>query len=124
MDFVTNTAAGVILLVKSELADDVADRVEPSGVLCLAKPMTRSAMLHTVKIALAAHNRLNQLLQEKRTLERRLEQQRLVDRAKFLLMEHASMSEAQAHRYIVKQSMDLRTTKEAVANQVLSMYEI
>ncbi len=124
VDFVTNTAAGVILLVKSELADDVADRVEPSGVLCLAKPMTRSAMLHTVKIALAAHNRLNQLLQEKRTLERRLEQQRLVDRAKFLLMEHASMSEAQAHRYIVKQSMDLRTTKEAVANQVLSMYEI
>lgn len=124
LDFVSNTAAGVVLLVKAELFEEVAERVEPGGVLCLVKPMTRSTMLQTVKIALATHARLNQLLLEKRTLERRLEQQRLVDRAKFALMEHAAMTEAEAHRYLVKQAMDLRTTKEAVANQVLSMYEI
>ncbi len=124
LDFVANTAAGVVLLVKAELNEEVAERVEPNGVLCLIKPMTRSAMLHIVKIAMATHARLNQLLQEKRTLERRLEQQRLVDRSKFALMEHASMTEAQAHRYLVKQAMDLRTTKEAVANQVLSLYEV
>lgn len=124
LDFVANTAAGVILLVKAELIEEVADRVEPGGVLCLTKPMTRNAMLHTVKIAMAHHARLNNLLQEKRALERRLEQQRLVDHAKFALMEHAAMTEAQAHRYLVKQAMDLRTTKEAVANQVLSLYEI
>ncbi len=124
LDFVTNTAAGVVLLVKAELNEEVAERVEPGGVLCLAKPMTRSAMLHTLRIAMATHTRLNQVLQEKRALERRLEQQRLVDHAKFLLMENAAMTEAQAHRYLVKQAMDLRTTKEAVANQVLSLYEI
>ncbi|HWR22017.1 MAG TPA: ANTAR domain-containing protein [Feifaniaceae bacterium] len=124
LDFAANTAAGVVLLVKAELYDEVAERAEPGGIFCLTKPMTRSTMLHTVKLALAAHTRLNQLLQEKRTLERRLEQQRLVDRAKFALMEHASMTEAQAHRYLVKQAMDLRTTKESVANQVLSVYEV
>ncbi len=124
LDFVSNTAAGVVLLVKAELFEEVAERVEPGGVLCLVKPMTRNTMLQTVKIPLATHARLNQLLLEKRTLERRLEQQRLVDRAKFALMEHAAMTEAEAHRYLVKQAMDLRTTKEAVANQVLSMYEI
>lgn len=124
LDFAANTAAGVVLLVKSELYEEVAERVEPGGVLCLTKPMTRNAMLHTVRIAMAAYARLNQALQEKRALERRLEQQRLVDRAKFLLMENTAMTEAQAHRYLVKRAMDLRTTKEAVANQVLSLYEI
>lgn len=123
-DFAANTSAGVVLLVKAELSEEVAERVEQKGVFCVAKPMTRDAMLRAVRYALASHTRLNTLLQEKRAVERRLEQQRLVDRAKFALMERANMNEAQAHRYLVKQAMDLRTTKESVANQVLSLYEI
>ncbi len=124
LDVAANTAAGILLLIRADLLDDVCERVETSGVLCLSKPMAQSSLLHMAKIALAAHTRLNHMLLEKRALERRLEQLRLVDRAKFALMEHAAMTETQAHRYLVKQAMDLRTTKEAVANQVLSLYEL
>lgn len=123
-DAAANTAAGVLLIIKAELFEEVQERVEGAGVLSLAKPMTRSAMLHTVKLGLAVSARLNRLQLEKQALERRLEQQRLVDHAKFALMEHAAMTEAQAHRYLVKQAMDMRTTKEAVANEVLSMYQL
>ena len=123
-DAAASTAAGVVLLVKAELFEEVQERVENAGVLCIAKPMTRAAMSHAVRMGLAVGARLNRLQLEKQALERRLEQQRLVDRAKFTLMEHAAMSEAQAHRYLVKQAMDQRTTKEAVASQVLSMYQL
>lgn len=123
-DAAVNTAAGVVMLIKAELCDDVAERVETQGVFCVAKPMMRVNLIRIVRQALASHTRLNALLLQKRALERRLEQQRLTDRAKFVLMERAGMTEAQAHRYLLKQAMDLRTTKESVAAQVLSHYEM
>lgn len=123
-DAAVNTAAGVVMLVKAELCDEVADRIESQGVFCVAKPMMRASLLRTVRQALASHTRLNALLLQKRALERRFEQQRLTDRAKFVLMERAGMTESQAHRYLLKQAMDLRTTKETVAAQVLAHYEV
>ena len=36
---------------------------------------------------------------------------------------HLAFSEAQAHRYIEKQAMDMRATKRAIAEEILKTYE-
>ena len=53
----------------------------------------------------------------------KIEDIRIVDRAKLILISFMSMSEKEAHRYIEKQAMDLRVTRRAVAEGILKTYE-
>ena len=53
-----------------------------------------------------------------------MEDIRLVDRAKCILISQMDMREEEAHRYLEKQAMDRRTTKRAVAEGILKTYEI
>ena len=59
----------------------------------------------------------NQKLQDK------LEEIRLIDRAKCVLIQYLNMTEQQAHRYIEKQSMDLRQSRVVTAESILKTYE-
>ena len=52
-----------------------------------------------------------------------VEDMKVINRAKLLLMTHLNMSESQAHRYLEKQSMDLRVSKLKVAKQVIKTYK-
>ena len=49
---------------------------------------------------------------------------KIINRAKFTLMQCLTMSEEQAHRYLEKQAMDMRISKLDVARRVLSTYEL
>jgi len=57
------------------------------------------------------------------TLQEKMEEIRLVNRAKWLLIEELKMTEQEAHRYIEKQAMDRCVTRRAVAEQILSIYQ-
>lgn len=51
-----------------------------------------------------------------------MEEIRLVNRAKWLLISELKMEEPQAHRYIEKQSMDLCVPKRQVAEDIIRTY--
>ena len=48
---------------------------------------------------------------------------RVVNRAKWLLMEKLNLSEKDAHYYIEKQAMDLRIPRREVAGNIIRTYE-
>ena len=50
------------------------------------------------------------------------EEIRLVNRAKWLLIEHQEMNESDAHRYIEKQAMDRCVTRRTIAEGVIKAY--
>ena len=56
-------------------------------------------------------------------LQQKIEEIRLVDRAKCALIQYLNLTEAQAHRYIEKQAMDLRLSRRQVAEAILKTYE-
>jgi response regulator NasT len=60
---------------------------------------------------------------EAEKLKNELEEVKVVNRAKLLLMQCLSMSETQAHRYIEKQAMNRRTSKLKIAKQVIRTYQ-
>lgn len=113
----------VILVVKSEYYEEVSAVTEEDGVLTVAKPVNRAILWSALKLAKAAQARLRQVRSENSRLQQRLEDIRVVNRAKYLLISHLSMSEEEAHRYIEKQAMDLRATRRAVAEGILKTYE-
>lgn len=119
----TRTNAGIIMLVRSELAEDIACKVENDGVIVVAKPLQKSALFQAVRLAISMNRRIMGVKNENLQLQRKLEEMKVIDRAKCLLIQCLSMTESQAHRFIEKQAMDMRISKTAVAEGILKTYE-
>ena len=59
---------------------------------------------------------------EKAALSAKIEELRLINRAKCVLIDQLRMSEADAHHYIEKQAMDRCISRRAMAEKILSAY--
>ena len=53
----------------------------------------------------------------------RIEEIRVINRAKSALMKYLKFTEPQAHRYIEKQAMNNRQTRREVAEHIIEQYE-
>ena len=115
--------SGAILLIKAEQYPAAAAEAEPEGVLVLPKPLSRESFERAVRIACGQLSRLSALQNENRRLKDKIEEIRLTDRAKWLLIQFQGLSEPEAHRYIEKRAMDLRVPKSTVAREVIRRYE-
>ncbi len=119
----TKGISQVILVVKSEYYDEVSDVVEDFGVITIAKPINKNLFWHVLKLAKAAQSKLKGIQAENTKLIQKIEDIRIVDRAKCILISYLNMSEGEAHKYIERQAMDTRMTKRAVAEGILKTYE-
>ncbi|MGI6777730.1 MAG: ANTAR domain-containing response regulator [Acetivibrionales bacterium] len=113
----------VILMVKAELFDEISDRVEEYGIITIAKPISKSLLWNAIKLAQATHKKIKAMQSENKKLIQKIEDIRIVDRAKCVLISHFSITEPEAHRYIEKQAMDMRLTRRKVAEEILKIYE-
>lgn len=123
LNLTTSSTSGIILIVKSELADTVSAKVEDYGVFVVPKPINRQLFYQSFKLVAAARKRLMGLKNENIKLQNKIEEIRLVDRAKYTLIQYLKMTEPQAHRYIEKQAMDMRLTRREIAEEILKTYE-
>ena len=103
-------------------AEQLLAPLNEQGVLLLSKPFTTPLFLQAMHMAAAGNHRLQRLRQENARLQDKIGQLRLVSRAKCCLVEHAHMTEAEAHRYLEKQAMDTRRDRAEVAQEVLEEY--
>lgn len=122
-DMAERADAQVILVIRAEQEGEVAARVEDYGVLTVAKPVSRTVLWNAIKLADAAGRRISMLRRKNSQLIQKIEDIRLIDRAKCVLIEYLNMTEADAHRYIEKQAMDLRRSRRDVAETILKTYE-
>lgn len=119
-----STTSGIFVLLKSEVYEKCCEALESGGVFAIKKPLNRSAFCQYLKIWEISKRRLGKLKNENAKLKSQVEEMKIINRAKFALMQCLTMSEHQAHRYIEKQAMDLRISKLQVAQRVLSTYEL
>ena len=119
-----NSNASCVLIAKNENVDLLSDKVEDYGAMVIAKPLSRQNFYRSMRFVNAARKRLLGMQTENIKLHKKLEEIRMVNRAKFALMQYLSFSEQQAHKYLEKQAMDLRCTKLEVAQKVIKMYEV
>ena len=117
-----NSDAGVLLLVKNALYEDVDAKVLPYGVVTLSMPTNQLMVSQSLRVLRAIRERLRRVEEKQVSLEDRMKEIRLVNQAKWRLIECLSMTEADAHRYIEKQAMDLRVSKREVAESIIRTY--
>ena len=112
----------VLLLVRAELHDDVRDKVLEHGVFTLAKPLSRPVLSLVLDWMVTNRERLRKLEKKTLSMEEKMEEIRLANRAKWLLISELKMDEPQAHRYIEKQAMDRCVPKREVAEEIIRTY--
>ncbi len=122
-DLLQKTDAGVMLIVSSELEGITESKTSKYGCLVVPKPLDRIMFYKALHFIDASRSRINGMRRENIKLQKKIEDIRIVNRAKYILMEYLSMSEPQAHKYLEKQAMDLRLTKLEVAKNLLSTYD-
>ena len=118
-----NGIAQTLLLVRSEFFEAVSGICEEDGVLTISKPVNRNVFWAALKFAGSAHNQLARVQAENNALKLRMEDIRIIDRAKCLLISYIRMSEQEAHRHIEKLAMDLRLSRRAVAEGIIKTYD-
>ena len=123
IDVCTESGAGVLLLVKSEMFENICTKTEPYGVVPLPRPTNRQLVSQALHMLRATRERMRRMEAKQATVEEKIEEIRLVNRAKWLLIECLSMTEGEAHRYIEKQSMDMRISRREVAENVIKTYK-
>lgn len=94
----------------------------PYGILTLSKPLSKEIVLQSLLLLSATHERLARAEDEKAALSAKIEELRLINRAKCVLIDQLRMSEADAHHYIEKQAMDRCISRRAMAEKILSAY--
>ena len=89
----------------------------------MPRPVNRQTFYIAIKLLVATHARLAKMEKQNRTLKEKMEDIRVVNRAKWLLIEHLSMTEQDAHYYIEKQAMDTRLSRREVAEHIIRTYD-
>lgn len=121
-DIRSRTGAIIIVLAKTEIADDVQNRIKFTGAYVLPRPFTKQSLIQTIKTAEMAKENMRLLEQEKSKLTKQLEDMRTIDRAKCCLIQYLNLTENQAHRHIQKLAMDTRRTQREIAEDILNTY--
>ncbi|WP_040195928.1 ANTAR domain-containing response regulator [Candidatus Soleaferrea massiliensis] len=119
----SSTTASCVLVVKNEIADDVSAKVEDYGVFVVAKPISKVLFFQALKLITASRNRMMGLQNQNIKLHQKIEEIRLVDRAKCALIQYLNLTEQQAHKHIEKQAMDMRVSRREIAEGILKTYE-
>jgi len=112
----------VILVVESGHFDEVSTVCQEDGVLVISKPVDKNLFWSALSLAKSTSSRLKRMRNENTKLKQKIEEIRIIDRAKCLLISNLSLTEQESHRFIEKQAMDLRTTKRAIAEEILKTY--
>ncbi|MCR5323940.1 MAG: ANTAR domain-containing protein [Lachnospiraceae bacterium] len=112
-----------LLIAKDEFFDEMYNKVVRQGVFVLSKPLNSMILSRSIKWLEAARERLRAMETKASSVEEKMEEIRLVNKAKWLLIDKKGMTEADAHRFIEKQAMDNSATKRSVADKVIKLLQ-
>ena len=118
LDAAEHSYTAVLVVAKSETAS-LNESCARAGVMVC----TEAGLPAVLPCFLACCARLRALCTETVSLKRKLDDARIVTRAKLLLMSRLKMSEAEAHRYIEKTAMDTGSKRREVAESIIRTYE-
>ena len=121
--------APVVMLTAFSQPDLVRQATGAGAMAYVTKPYEESKLLPALEVAMGRFSELKETEEQLKKAEEKLkkaedtlEERKLVDRAKGLLMDKADFSEQGAFRWIQKTSMDQRIPKKRLAMAIIAKY--
>lgn len=113
-------ASCAILMLTAFSQREIVEQARDAGALAyLVKPFQRSDVVPAIELAVARFREMRALVAENGSLNDRLEARKAIDRAKGVLIDAHSMSEADAFSFIQRSAMSRRETMRNVAEAIV-----
>lgn len=119
---ISSYSSTVLILTPSQNFDQISYRVEPYGILTMTSPFDQFYFYNMMKVAIAVSYKVQTLTSQTIKLKEKMEEIRIVNRAKMILMQNLSMTEENAHRYIEKEAMNRCVKKLLIAEEIIKTY--
>ena len=119
IDLCSKSDVIVLLMVSSEIHDEIYNKVAPYGVYTLPKPTSRAILERALAWMISGRERIRRYENKNLSIKHKMEEIRLVNHAKWTLISHYNMSEPDAHRYIEKLAMDRCVTRKEIADEII-----
>ena len=114
--------SGVLIFANAKYEAEIYYKTYQYGILTLVKPSTYGILLQSLRLLSSSLIKKEMLFEKKTDLKSRLEEIKIINTAKLLLIEHKQISEDEAHKYIEKKAMDFRVSKIKIANEIIDEY--
>jgi len=109
-----------VLLITAYTNPELIEGAKDAGVFAyVAKPFTEVQLVPQIELALSRFSEFRSLLKEAGDARSALEDRKIVERAKGVLMQTQRMTEADAYRHIQRLSMNNRRTMREIAEAIL-----
>ena len=118
---ITNVS-GILMFVKPEIESEIYYKTYQYGILTLTKPSTKSILLQSLRLLCSTIAKREQIYSKPKNINERLEEIKIINTAKLLLIEHLKLTEDEAHRYLEKRAMDFRQSKIKIAKNIIDEY--
>lgn len=112
----------VLIIVRSDLHAEINDKVIQHGVFTLSKPTSKLTVITALNWMSSARERLRKFEKKSLSLEEKMEEIRIINKAKWILIRELHMEEEKAHHYIEKQAMDRCVSKCTIAEEIIKTY--
>ena len=117
---ITSSRRAAVLILTAFSQRDLVDQAIDAGVFSyLVKPFQTSDLIPAIEVALGRFADMRAKEAEVEGVKERLETQRIVGRAKGMLMDRDGMSEADAFSFIQRTAMQHRAKMRTVAQQII-----
>lgn len=116
------TASEQVVFVPSKVYDEVCSKAVGLPVSILPKNVPVSIAVNTIRRAVSVKESLDRAKSENDDLRRKADEDKLIYRAKCVLIEYLKIPENEAHRYLQKRAMDRQSPMADIALEVLKTY--
>jgi AmiR/NasT family two-component response regulator len=117
---ITEERLAAVLILTAFSQRDLVEQARDAGALAyLVKPFQKSDLIPAIELALGRHRELLELEKGVGDLTERLEERKLVDRAKGRLMDQHRLSEQDAWRFLQQEAMNRRVKVGEIARRVV-----
>lgn len=104
---------------------DIVNLLEKSKVLSFCpKPLNKEVFVHILEMTNMNYKRVFQLAHKLKEMTENYETRKVVERAKWILMERNDLNENEAYDRMRKKSMDSRMSMKSIAEAIIFTYEI
>lgn len=117
---IANTSDSAVVILTAFAQREFIDDANSAGVMAyLVKPYQRADLRPAIELALARYRELKRAHGLVHDLEQRLEDRKIIDRAKGVLIDEHGMAESDAFAFLRKSAMSGRRRMAAVASEVI-----
>lgn len=111
-----------MLVVRDDTFEETWSRSVCQGVFVLTKPLNATILSRSLKWMESAREKLRKVETKATSVEEKMEEIRIVNRAKWLLIEKEKKNEPDAHHFIEKEAMNRCVSRRIIADEIIRKY--